>query len=45
MGLRVIGIDSASKKDFVLQSGAEVFIDHQGNPEEEVKKVGNTDTT
>ena len=39
MGLRVIGIDAANKKDFVMQCGAEVFIDHQGDPEEEVKKV------
>ncbi|KAF3761773.1 GroES-like protein [Cryphonectria parasitica EP155] len=27
IGLRVIGIDAGSKKDFVLQSGAEHFID------------------
>jgi propanol-preferring alcohol dehydrogenase len=28
MGMRVIGIDSASKRDLVLDSGAELFIDH-----------------
>ena len=28
MGLRVIGIDQGSKKDLVLESGAEHFIDH-----------------
>lgn len=27
IGLRVIGIDSGSKKDLVLESGAEHFID------------------
>ena len=38
MGLRVIGIDAGSKKDFVMECGAEVFIDHtQGKAEEEVK--------
>lgn len=36
-GLRVIGIDAGSKKDFVIECGAEVFIDHtQGKAEEEV---------
>nr|POE89288.1 alcohol dehydrogenase 2 [Quercus suber] len=40
MGMRVIGIDAGSKKDLVLASGAEVFIDHtQGTAEDEVKKV------
>jgi alcohol dehydrogenase, propanol-preferring len=40
MGFRVIGIDAGSKKDFALQCGAEVFIDHETqNAEEEVKKV------
>ena len=40
MGLRVIGIDSGTKKDFSLECGAEVFIDHEKqNAEEEVKKV------
>ena len=39
MGFRVIGIDAGSKKDFVLECGAEVFIDHTKNVEEEVKKV------
>lgn len=28
MGLRVIGIDAGSKKDLVMESGAEHFIDH-----------------
>lgn len=28
MGMRIIGIDHGSKKDLVLQSGAEHFIDH-----------------
>lgn len=27
MGLRVIGIDNGSKKDIVIESGAEHFID------------------
>lgn len=40
MGMRVIGIDSPSKKDLVLECGAEVFINHEeGKAEEEVKKV------
>lgn len=40
MGLRVIGIDAGSKKDLVMECGAEVFIDHtQGKAEEEVKKA------
>jgi propanol-preferring alcohol dehydrogenase len=38
MGMRVIGIDSASKRDLVLDSGAELFIDHlQGQEDEKVK--------
>lgn len=28
MGMRVIGIDAGSKKDLILESGAEHFIDH-----------------
>lgn len=37
MGMRVIGVDSASKRDLVLDSGAEIFIDHlQGNEDEAV---------
>lgn len=37
LGLRVIGIDHPSKKDLVMECGAEVFIDHtQGKAEEEV---------
>lgn len=28
MGMRVIGVDHGSKKDLVLESGAEHFIDH-----------------
>lgn len=28
MGMRVIGIDHGSKKDLVLESGADHFIDH-----------------
>ncbi|KAF2717797.1 GroES-like protein [Polychaeton citri CBS 116435] len=40
MGMRVIGIDSANKKDLALECGAEHFIDHtQGNVDEEVKKL------
>lgn len=40
MGMRVIGIDAGNKKDIVVASGAEVFIDHtEGNAEEEVKKA------
>lgn len=38
LGLRVIGIDHGSKKDLVMQCGAEVFIDHtNGKAEEEVR--------
>ncbi|CZT22895.1 probable alcohol dehydrogenase, class V [Ramularia collo-cygni] len=38
LGLRVIGIDHGSKRDLVMECGAEVFIDHtQGKAEEEVK--------
>jgi propanol-preferring alcohol dehydrogenase len=37
LGLRVIGIDHPSKKELVMECGAEVFIDHtQGKAEEEV---------
>lgn len=37
MGLRVIGVDHPSKRDLVIECGAEVFIDHtQGKAEEEV---------
>ncbi|KAM0695357.1 hypothetical protein Q7P36_005716 [Cladosporium allicinum] len=37
MGMRVIGIDSGSKKDIVLDCGAEHFINHEeGKAEEEV---------
>jgi len=37
MGMRVIGIDAGSKKDIVLDSGAEHFINHEeGKAEEEV---------
>jgi len=40
MGFRVIGIDAGSKKDLVMECGAEVFIDHEKqNAEEEVKKL------
>lgn len=40
MAYRVIGVDAGSKKDLVMQCGAEVFIDHtKQNVEEEVKKV------
>jgi len=39
MGLRVIGIDSGSKKDFVMECGAEAFIDHADDPEAKVKEV------
>lgn len=40
MGLRVIGIDAGAKKDIVMESGAEHFIDFsQGKAEEEVMKV------
>ncbi len=40
MGLRVIGIDAGSKKDFAMECGAEVFLDHtKDNVEEEVKKI------
>ena len=36
--MRVIGVDSASKRDLVLDSGAELFIDHlQGHEDELVK--------
>jgi len=35
MGMRVIGIDSGSKKDLVMDSGAEAFIDHEQNKAEE----------
>lgn len=39
MGLRVIGIDQGSKKDLVMESGAEHFIDHTAGKDvaEEVK--------
>jgi propanol-preferring alcohol dehydrogenase len=37
MGMRVIGIDAGSKKDIVLDCGAEHFINHEeGKAEEEV---------
>ncbi|KAI9696916.1 MAG: hypothetical protein M1820_007991 [Bogoriella megaspora] len=40
MALRVIGVDHGSKKQLVLDSGAEHFIDHtEGKVEEEVKRV------
>jgi alcohol dehydrogenase, propanol-preferring len=40
MGFRVIGIDAGSKKDLVMECGAEVFIDHEKQDvEEEVKKA------
>ncbi|KAK4995046.1 hypothetical protein LTR66_005055 [Elasticomyces elasticus] len=40
MGHRVIGVDHGSKKDLVMESGAEYFIDHtKDNVEEEVKKI------
>ena len=40
MGIRVIGIDAGSKKDFALECGAEVFIDFEKQKaEDEVKKV------
>lgn len=38
--MRVIGIDSPSKKDLILQSGAEAFINHlEGDSEAEVKRI------
>lgn len=38
--MRVIGIDAPSKKDIVMECGAESFIDHtQGKAEEEVKAL------
>jgi len=40
MGMRVIGVDAAAKRDFVTECGAEVFIDHtQGKVKEEVLKA------
>lgn len=41
MGFRVIGIDAGSKKDIVMESGAEHFIDHTAskNVEEDVKAL------
>lgn len=40
MALRVIGIDHGSKKQLVMDSGAEHFIDHtEGNVDQEVKKI------
>ena len=40
MGFRVIGIDHGSKKDLVMQCGAEVFIDYQNqDPVKETEKV------
>jgi hypothetical protein len=37
MGMRVIGIDAGSKKDLVLESGAEHFINHEeGKAEDQV---------
>jgi len=40
MGMRVIGVDHGSKKDLVMECGAELFIDHtQGKVEEEVMKA------
>lgn len=39
MGMRVIGVDSASKRDLVLDSGAKIFIDHVQGHEEEVVKA------
>lgn len=42
MGMRVIGVDAASKRDLVLDSGAEIFIDHlQGQGDEVVKAATN----
>ncbi|KAF1817807.1 GroES-like protein [Dissoconium aciculare CBS 342.82] len=39
-GLRVIGVDAGSKKNLVMESGAEVFLDHtQCKAEEEVLKA------
>lgn len=40
MGMRVIGIDSPSKKDLITECGAEVYINHEdGNAEEEVMRA------
>jgi len=40
LGLRVIGVDQGSKRDLVLECGADVFIDHTSqNVAEEVLKV------
>ncbi|KAL9071429.1 MAG: hypothetical protein Q9157_005462 [Trypethelium eluteriae] len=40
MALRVIGIDHGNKKQLVLESGAEHFIDHtEGKVDQEVKKI------
>jgi propanol-preferring alcohol dehydrogenase len=41
MGMRIIGIDHGSKKDLVLESGAEHFIDHTTTSDvaAEVKKL------
>ncbi|KAF2224752.1 chaperonin 10-like protein [Elsinoe ampelina] len=40
MGLRVIGVDQGSKKGLVVESGAEVFVDHtKEDVEEKVKEV------
>lgn len=41
MGMRIIGIDHGSKKDLVLESGAEHFIDHTATSDvaAEVKKL------
>lgn len=37
--MRVIGIDSSSKRDLVVGSGAEVFIDHLQEKEDEAVKA------
>lgn len=39
LGLRVIGIDHGSKKDLVLKSGAEHFIDHTSEKDVPAKVV------
>jgi len=44
MGFRVLGVDSASKEQFVRDAGAEVFIDHTvGNKEVERRVLNATD--
>lgn len=37
--MRVIGIDSSGKRDLVVGSGAEVFIDHLQEKEDEAVKA------